>query len=135
VTTLEALVEQWRGRRATFVLDIAGEETTYEGILDGPYLGESPTVSFALGSRLISGDSAVGGSYVSIEARRDNQGGKSRLVSQRYVELKVRELPRDIRIEGHTATWTLELVDGSSAACRLDDQASGSNDEVLPSND
>jgi hypothetical protein len=114
--TLEALIAEWRGLDGLFVVERDGVETEYVGILDGPYVRDSPGVGFVLGERLVSGDIAVGGAYVDISA------GEARSASRfgaGYVELNVRGMPTEIEKHSKEALWTLDLVDGSSLKCLL----------------
>jgi len=114
--TLGALIEEWRGLSALFVLERDGIETEYAGILDGPYVGESPGVGFVLGERLLSGDLAVGGAYVDISPREARSAAH---VGAGYVELNVRDMPTEIEKHDREALWTLDLADGSRLECLL----------------
>ncbi len=105
--TLGALIEEWRGLSALFVLERDGIETEYAGILDGPYVGESPAVGFVLGERLLSGDLAVGGAYVDISPREARSAAH---VGAGYVELNVRDMPTEI--EKHRQRGPLDARPG-----------------------
>jgi len=114
--TLESLIAEWRGLYACFTFERDDIETDYEGILDGPYVGDSPGVGFVLGERLVSGDIAVGGAYVDISPREARSAPQ---VGGGLVELSVRDMPTDIEKHQKEALWTLDLVDGSHLECVL----------------
>jgi hypothetical protein len=76
-------------------------------------------VGFTLGEQLIAGDIAVGGTYVDIEIAPSASGGRSRLMGDEYVELRVDGLLHNIAIEGDSARWSMRLVDGATVMCWL----------------
>jgi hypothetical protein len=123
--TLEKLVDRWRGRHATLDIDLAqtdgggaSQSFHYEGILDGPYVDAGPGIGFMLGNRTISGDIAIGGSLVSFEPAQA-AGPSPPVLAEKYVELRVVELPLVAQVDAGDALWDVLLVDGRAARCRL----------------
>jgi hypothetical protein len=122
--TLEDLIARWRGREATLDIDLApqGDDARqtfhYEGILDGPYLGDGPGVGLTLGSRVISGDIAVEGPFISFEPSLAD-GSSGAVISGAYVELRVANLPLIAHVNADAALWETTLTDGRAVRCRL----------------
>ena len=73
VPALDVLITQWRGRRATLVVEDDQNQASYEGVLDGPYQGDVPGVGLMLGERLVAGDIAIGGTYVEVAPGKRGQ--------------------------------------------------------------
>jgi hypothetical protein len=127
--TLDDLVDQWRGRHATLTIDLARAEDddarqtfSYEGILDGPYLGNGPGVEFMLGGRVISGDIAVDGPLINFEPAQTDDSSKP-VLDDAYVELRVVDLPLIVEVDADEARWEALLADRRAVRCRL--QTSG----------
>jgi len=122
---LEELVSRWRGRHAVLDITLARPDAAdpqesfhYEGILDGPYGDNGSGVGFMLGSRLISGDIAVGGPFESFDPERPGSSAKP-ILSDGYVELRATELPLIAHVDGDGAAWEVSLGDGRVARCRI----------------
>lgn len=124
--TLGELVSRWRGQHVTLDIDLVGPEAEgawqtshYEGILDGPYLDDDdPGAGFVLGTSVISGDIAIGGSYISFEPARP-PGSLTTVLGEAYVELVVIDLPLVAQVRMDTALWEARLATGGAARCRL----------------
>jgi hypothetical protein len=120
-TTLDELIIRWRGRRADFEVVMPDDERhlwAYQGILDGPYLGDDAGVGFVLGSRVIEGNIAVEGPVIHFLSA-DLDAKTAPILGENYVELRVVELPLVADVQGHEATWEASLVDQRTARCRL----------------
>jgi hypothetical protein len=117
-TDLAAFVARWRGVPAAFELRLDTDAPrTFEGILDGPYLGDDPGLGFLLGDRVILGDIAVGGTYISLET---GAADLPAIVTDTYVELRMKRLPHPGLLDGgSSANWTSTLMGGRLARCTL----------------
>ena len=89
----------------------------YQGILDGPYLGDGG-VGFMLGSRVIEGNIAVEGPLIDFSPA-DLAAKTPPILGENYVELRVVELPLVADVRGNEASWTAVLADKQPARCRL----------------
>jgi hypothetical protein len=122
--TLEDLISRWRGRYAMLTVDLvsADDDTQqtfkYEGILDGPYLGDGPGVGFTLGGRVISGDVAVDGPHISFDSAQPDDASTP-VLSDAYVELPVVDLPLIAEVDAVDARWEALLADRQAVRCRL----------------
>jgi hypothetical protein len=117
--TLEQLVRQWKGKRATFEVVPSNDESqlrVYEGIIDGPYLGDDGGVGFMLGSRVIHGDIAVEAPFFEFWP---STGRAKHTVAESYVGLRAIELPVVVDIQGDVARWEATGGDQRIARCRL----------------
>jgi len=117
--TLEELTSRWKGSRATFEIYLPDDERhlwAYEGILDGPYLGDGGGVGFMLGSRVIEGDVAVEGPLIDFSLAT---GSSTAIVGEGYVELLAAELPILADVRGSGASWEALCDDQRAARCRL----------------
>jgi hypothetical protein len=125
--TLEDLVGRWRGRYVTLGIELASvdrddawQRFSYQGILDGPYVGEGAGVGFMLGRRVISGDIAVEGPYISFEPAQSGEPDPSTpVLSDAYVELRVVDLPSIVEVDADEARWEALLADHRAVRCRL----------------
>ena len=122
--SLEDLIGLWLGRYATLDIDLARtdgedgwESYRYEGILDGPYVGDGPGVGFMLGSRLISGNIAVAGPCISFDPVLPKHAAP--ILTDQYVELRVVELPVIAKVDTNEAKWEASLADHRAVRCRL----------------
>ena len=122
---LNELVGAWRGKHATLDIDLAPPEGRdaqlthhYEGILDGPYLGDGPGIGLVFGARTIQGDIAVEGPYIDFEPAQPD-GSPAILFTETYAEIHVTELPLVAHVEAGTARWESRLADGRAVRCRL----------------
>lgn len=123
--TLGDLVGRWRGRYATLGIDLAtadGDDAwqsfSYQGILDGPYVGDGTGVGFMLGSRVISGDIAVEGPYISFESAQSGEPSAP-VLNDAYVELRIVDLPSIVEVDADEARWEALLADRRAVRCRL----------------
>jgi hypothetical protein len=124
--SLEEVVNRWRGQQATLDIDLVVSEMSdvkqslrYEGILDGPYLGDGLGIGLMLGSRVMSGDIAIEGPYIDFAPARRVGRSDDRVVTDGYLELHVTDLPLRAYMGGTIAVWGATLADGGIARCWL----------------
>jgi hypothetical protein len=122
---LEQLVRRWRGSHAVLSITLARSDAVdppetirYEGILDGPFTNDGPGVGLILGSRVILGDIAVEGPFVSFEPARTDHAS-SPILNESFAELHATEMPLIAEVDDRVAVWEVLLGEGRVAHCHL----------------